>query len=88
MTPYVAIDRNFTHEYDPDLLPSKLITKKALEKGVLIGGVMPNTLRIGASLDVSRENIDKALDALDYALDYLESEEWLPAGARSSVAAL
>ncbi|MGG0792008.1 hypothetical protein ABE132_25645 [Peribacillus simplex] len=37
---------------------------------------MPNTMRIGASLNVSREDIDKAMDALDYALDYLESGEW------------
>ena len=73
MTPFVEIDRNFTHESDPSLFPSNIIREKALEKGVLIGGVMPNTLRIGTSLNVSREDIDKAVDALDYALTYLES---------------
>lgn len=58
-------------------MPTQIIIKKALEKGVLIGGAMPNTIRVGASLTVSREDIDKAMDALDYALTYMESEEWL-----------
>lgn len=74
-TPYVAIDRNFTHEEDPLTFPTKIIFNKALEKGVLIGGVMPNTMRIGCSLNVSQEDIDKAMDAFDYALSYLESQE-------------
>nr|5G09_A Chain A, TRANSAMINASE [Priestia megaterium]5G09_B Chain B, TRANSAMINASE [Priestia megaterium]5G09_C Chain C, TRANSAMINASE [Priestia megaterium]5G09_D Chain D, TRANSAMINASE [Priestia megaterium]5G0A_A Chain A, TRANSAMINASE [Priestia megaterium]5G0A_B Chain B, TRANSAMINASE [Priestia megaterium]5G0A_C Chain C, TRANSAMINASE [Priestia megaterium]5G0A_D Chain D, TRANSAMINASE [Priestia megaterium] len=75
-TPYVKLDRNFTHGMNPNQIPTQIIMKKALEKGVLIGGVMPNTMRIGASLNVSRGDIDKAMDALDYALDYLESGEW------------
>ncbi|HZH58796.1 MAG TPA: aspartate aminotransferase family protein [Metabacillus sp.] len=73
--PYVEIDRNFTHSMN--VLPTQVIINKALEKGVFIGGVMPNSMRIGTSLNVSREDIDKAMDALDYALTYLESEEWM-----------
>ncbi|WML31756.1 aspartate aminotransferase family protein [Neobacillus sp. OS1-32] len=73
MTPFVEIDRNFTHEADPTTFPSNIVRAKAIEKGVLIGGVMPNTLRIGTSLNVTKEDIDKAVDALDYALTYLES---------------
>lgn len=72
MTPFVEIDRNYTHEIDQDKFPVNIIRSKAVEKGVLIGGVMPNTLRIGASLNVSKEDIDKAVNALDYALDFLE----------------
>jgi len=75
MTPFVEIDRNFTHEADPSTFPTNIIRSKAIEKGVLIGGVMPNTLRIGTSLNVSKEDIDKAIDALDYALSYLESHQ-------------
>lgn len=75
--PYVKIDRNFSHGMNPNQMPTQIIIQKALEKGVLIGGVMPNTMRIGSSLNVSREDIDKAMGALDYALTYLESEEWL-----------
>lgn len=73
MTPFIEIDRNFTHEEDIGAFPTTIIRNKALEKGVLIGGVMPNTMRIGTSLNVSKEDIDKAIDALDYALTYLES---------------
>jgi len=75
MTPFVEIDRNFTHEADPSTFPTNIIRSKAIEKGVLIGGVMPNTLRIGTSLNVSKDDIDKAIDALDYALSYLESHQ-------------
>ncbi len=71
--PYVKIDRNFTHGTNQENFPTQIIFNKAIEKGVLIGGVMPNTMRIGASLNVSYEDIDKAMDALDYALTYLES---------------
>jgi taurine--2-oxoglutarate transaminase len=73
MTPFIEIDRNFTHEADQNEFPTIIIRNKAIEKGVLIGGVMPNTLRIGTSLNVSKEDIDKAIDALDYGLSYLES---------------
>lgn len=74
--PYVELDRNFSHNTDLSQHPSQVIFNKAIEKGVLIGGVMPNTLRIGCSLSVGREDIDKAMDALDYGLTYLESGEW------------
>lgn len=73
MTPYIEADRNYTHEMDPQTFPTKIIFNKALEKGVLLGGAVPNTLRIGASLNVSKEDIDKAMDAFDYALTHLES---------------
>ena len=53
--------------------PTGIVLGKCLEKGVLLGGYMPNTLRIGASLTVSKADMDKAVDALDYALDYLDT---------------
>lgn len=72
--PYIEADRNFTFEADIKTFPTKIIARKALEKGVLLGGYMPNTLRLGASLTISHADIDKAMDALDYALDYIESQ--------------
>lgn len=71
-TPFIKLDRNTSHEADPSTYPINIINSKALEKGVLIGGFVPNTLRIGTSLDISKEDIDKAIDALDYALDHLD----------------
>ncbi len=52
--------------------PNKFIMGKALEKGVLVGGFTPNTLRIGMSLTVSEEDMDKAIEGLDYALTALD----------------
>ena len=72
-TPFIEVDRNFTHETDPSTIPANIIRDKAMEKGVLLGGPMPNTLRFGTSLNVSKDDIDKAMDALDYALEYLDS---------------
>lgn len=71
-TPFIKLDRNTSHEVDPSTYPINIIGEKALEKGVLIGGFMPNTLRIGTSLNISKADIDKAMDALDYALDHLD----------------
>ena len=71
-TPFITLDRNTSHEVDPSTYPINIINQKAIEKGVLIGGFVPNTLRIGSSLDTPKEEIDKAMDALDYALDHLD----------------
>ncbi len=65
-------DRHTTYSGDLTKYPSNFIFDKALEKGVLIGGFAPNTLRIGASLNVSKESMDKAIDALDYAFTELD----------------
>lgn len=75
LRPYIDVDRDFTHETNPATFPTTIIRTKAIEKGVLVGGVMPNTLRIGASLNVQKEDIDKLADALDYAFTYFENAE-------------
>jgi taurine--2-oxoglutarate transaminase len=71
--PFIPADRHTTFGGDTSDFPVRTVLSKCLEKGVLLGGFVPNTLRIGASLTVSREDMDTALDALDYALDYLDS---------------
>ena len=52
---------------------STIIGNKALEKGVLIGALAPNTIRFALSVFVTKEDMDKAIDALDYALTYLDT---------------
>ena len=71
--PFVAADRYTAFGGDTSGYPVRIILDKCLERGVLLGGFVPNTLRIGASLTVSREDMDKAIDALDYALGYLDT---------------
>lgn len=65
-------DRHTHYAGDISMYPSKFILGKTLEKGVLMGGFTPNTLRIGASLNVSKEDMDKGIDALDHALTALD----------------
>jgi len=71
--PFVPADRYTAFGGDTSGYPTSVVLGKCLEKGVLLGGFVPNTLRIGASLTVSGEDMDKALDALDYALDHLDT---------------
>ncbi len=72
--PFIAEDRYTTFSDDGSKHPINIVFGKCLEKGVLLGGYVPNTLRIGASLEVSKADMDKAIDALDYALTYLDSQ--------------
>ena len=71
--PFIPEDRYTAFAGDTSKNPTGIVLGKCLEKGVLLGGYMPNTLRIGASLTVSKADMDKAIDALDYALDYLDT---------------
>lgn len=69
---FVPADRYTDFSGDLSINPNNIIKYKAIEKGVLMGGFVPNTLRIGASLEISNQDIDKGIDALDYALNYLD----------------
>jgi taurine---2-oxoglutarate transaminase len=70
--PFNQDDRNTAFADNPSEKPIALILNKCLEKGVLLGGFLPNTLRIGGSLTISKEDMDKAIKALDYALSALD----------------
>lgn len=69
---FIPADRNTDYTGDTSKYPVNIIKSKAIEKGVLMGGAIPNTLRLGASLFVSKADMDKAIDALDYALNYVD----------------
>jgi len=53
--------------------PTGVIQGKGLEKGVLMGGFSPNTLRMNCSMQATNADLDMVLDALDYALDALDA---------------
>jgi taurine--2-oxoglutarate transaminase len=44
-----------------------------MEKGCLINGFTPNTLRFSLSIFVTKEDMDKAIGALDHALSFLDT---------------
>jgi len=71
--PFNVDDRNTAFTDNPANKPVAVVLNKCLEKGVLLGGFVPNTLRIGASLTISKEDMDKAIDALDYALTAVDA---------------
>jgi len=70
---FIPMNRSALHAGDVSQYPTEIVMAKTLEKGVVITGFSPNTLRISASMGISHEDLDKALDALDYALDHLDS---------------
>lgn len=70
--PFVPEDRFTTFSGDLSKWPNHLISEAAAKKGVLIGGFVPNTLRMGGACNTTREEIDKVVDALDYAFTYME----------------
>ncbi len=71
--PFIVVDRNNDFSGDLSQWPTSIVEAKAAEKGVVLGGFQPNTLRMGASLEVTKDEIDQMIEALDYALDYLDS---------------
>jgi taurine--2-oxoglutarate transaminase len=70
--PFVIDDRQQTAIVDTSNYPTTIIQIKGLEKGVLWGIAMPNTMRIAPALTITKEEIDKALDSLDYALSAVD----------------
>jgi taurine---2-oxoglutarate transaminase len=72
--PFIKEDRDVTGAGDISNWPTTVVQQKALEKGVLLGGFVPNCLRIGPALTVTEVEIDRGIDALDYALSTLDKE--------------
>ena len=70
---FIPQDRRIAYSGDISNHPTAIIGAKCREKGVILAGFTPNTLRIGFSVFVTKEDMDKAIDALDYALDYLDT---------------
>ena len=73
MEPFRPEDRWSAYSGDISTHPTNIIGAKAMEKGCLINGFTPNTIRFGLSIFVTKEDMDKAIGALDYALSYLDT---------------
>ena len=70
---FVVADRRSSYSDDISRYPTSIVGAKCREKGAILTGFTPNTLRIGFSVFVSKEDMDKAIDALDYSLTYLDT---------------
>ena len=71
--PFIKDDR-FTTFTGNAVAPVKLISKYAMEKGVLAGGFAPNTLRLGGACNTTEKEADIVLDALDHAFKNMEKD--------------
>ena len=69
---FIPSDRYYYFSGNQSILPTHIVGDKCAEKGVILTGFVPNTLRIGASCTVSKADMDKAIDALDYALNTMD----------------
>ncbi len=74
--PFFEGDRDTSGAGDTSNWPVNIVQRKALEKGVLFGGFVPNGLRIGPALTIKEDQIDQGIAALDFGLD--EVDRMLP----------
>ena len=65
-------DREAVYAGDTSNYPLSIIAAKCLEKGFIMGGFTPNTLRITPPLTLVEEEVDRGLEALDYALTVID----------------
>lgn len=70
--PFVKEDRNSMRAGDLSGWPTNIVLRKCMEKGVLLSGFCPNTVKIGPALTATREEIDQGIAAFDYALQELD----------------
>jgi taurine---2-oxoglutarate transaminase len=69
--PMLSEDRDYLSLGDVSQTPSKIIERQCRERGVLISGVMPNSLKLAPPFAITEGEIDYALDVLDDALTVL-----------------
>lgn len=74
--PIIAEDRYTGFCGDLSRHPNNLVAAECARHGVLLGGFVPNTIKVGPPFTVSVEEIDVGLGALDSALGVVE-EHWL-----------
>ena len=60
---YISVNIGYSHNAVQDV-----IAHKCHDKGVLLGGIMPNSVILAPPCTVTHEEIDIAIDALDDAL--------------------
>ena len=74
MEPFVKEDRDDLYAGDISRFASSIVAEKCLEKGVLVQGSAPNSVRIMPNLTVTVDEMDMGISALDYALTALDKE--------------
>ncbi|KGE04507.1 class-III pyridoxal-phosphate-dependent aminotransferase [Pseudohaliea rubra] len=69
--PLVEADRYTNFSGDLSQYPNAIVSGACAEKGVFLGGFVPNTIKCAPPFTISESEIDVAMDAFSYALDRL-----------------
>lgn len=71
--PIVPEDRDYLSLGDVSRSPGKVIERECRDRGVLISGIMPNSVKLAPPFAITEDEIDYALGALDEALTVIDS---------------
>lgn len=71
-TLFIPEDRAYSYAGDMSKIPANIIMAKCIEKGVLCGGFVPNSIRYAPALIVNEKQIEESMEALDYAFTELD----------------
>ncbi|MGE3745294.1 MAG: aspartate aminotransferase family protein [Sphingomonadaceae bacterium] len=71
--PIVAEDRWSAFLGDTQHHPNNIVARECAARGVFLGGFVPNTIKVGPPFTITEAEIDLAMNALDAALDVVDS---------------
>ncbi len=69
--PLIEADRYTDFSGDLSHYPNAIVSGACAEKGVFLGGFVPNTIKCAPPFTIAEEEIDVAMDAFDHALHRL-----------------
>ncbi len=69
---FIPEDRSYSYAGDMSKIPANIIMAKCLEKDVLCGGFVPNSIRYAPPLIVNEKQIEQSMKALDHAYSELD----------------
>ena len=70
-TPLLEADRYTAFSGDLTQYPNAIISGACAEKGVFLGGFVPNTIKCAPPFTITEDEIDTAMQAFDFALQRL-----------------
>ena len=72
--PIVKADRDYLFTGDLSENPNNLVSAACAQRGVFLGGFVPNTIKCGPPYTITEQEIDLAMGAFDEALSLVEAK--------------
>ena len=73
-TPIVPEDRYSAFTGDLTEMPNNIIAGENAKRGEFLGGITPNTIKLGPPFTITQDEIDLAIDSLDQALEIIDEK--------------